>query len=66
MKSEIQSRILKKFIDETTELNDVDLIFLKGHLLIEEVLTIIIENYVWHSKFLQLSKLTFYQKNPDC
>ncbi len=62
MKSEIQSRILKKFIDETTELNDVDLIFLKGHLLIEEVLTIIIENYVWHSKFLQLSKLTFYQK----
>ncbi|NRS90896.1 hypothetical protein HNQ02_003847 [Flavobacterium sp. 7E] len=38
------------------------LVILKGHLLIEESLNFIIENFVHHSDFMNKAKLTFYQK----
>lgn len=38
------------------------LVILKGHLLIEESLNFIIENFVHHSEFMNNAKLTFYQK----
>lgn len=44
---------------------DIDresLVILKGHLLIEESLNFIIENFVHHSEFMNNARLTFYQK----
>lgn len=38
------------------------LVVIKGHLLIEESLNYIIENFVHHSEFMNKAKLSFYQK----
>lgn len=38
------------------------IVILKGHLLLEESLNFIIENFVHHSDFINKAKLTFYQK----
>lgn len=42
--------------------NKLDLIILKGHLLIEEIISRIIEIFVPHSSLLRQANLRFYQK----
>lgn len=52
-------REFKRF-QKTTR--DVDLLVLKGHLLIEQFLTSLIENYCHKPEFLEDATLTFYNK----
>jgi len=44
------------------EIDKESLVVLKGHLLLEESLNFIIENFVHHSDFINKAKLSFYQK----
>jgi len=41
---------------------DVDLLVLKGHLLVEKFLTSLIESYCWRPQFLDDAKLSFFSK----
>jgi hypothetical protein len=41
---------------------DVDLLVLKGHLLVEQFLTSLIESYCWRPRFLEDAKLSFFNK----
>ncbi len=41
---------------------DVDLLILKGHLLIEQFLTSLIESYCWKPEFLEDARLSFFNK----
>ena len=56
----------KRFNDEVQYVDTVSQVLLKGHLLIEEVLTQTLELNVLHSKFIGKSKLTFNQKLHLC
>ncbi len=54
-----------KFLEEYGHLiytvNELDLIILRGHLIIEDELKIIISKFVFHSKYIPEARLTFYQ-----
>lgn len=41
---------------------DVDLLVLKGHLLVEQFLTSLIESYCWKPEFLEDARLSFFNK----
>jgi len=41
---------------------DVDLLVLKGHLLVEQFLTSLIESYCWKPDFLEDARLSFFNK----
>ena len=41
---------------------DVDLLVLKGHLLVEKFLTSLIESYCWRPQFFDDAKLSFFSK----
>jgi hypothetical protein len=54
--------ILKKIESHLAYLEEMDLILLRGHLLLEEILYNIISEFVFHSNFIKKSDLTFSQK----
>lgn len=55
-------KLSDRFAKEMEEVDEVVNVLLKGHLLIEEALTRIIELYVFHRKYLDDAKLNFAQK----
>lgn len=56
------SHIEKKFEQHLQYVDDIALIVLKGHLIIEEVLDSIISRFVFHSEYLDRASLRFAQK----
>jgi len=53
---------LKEFEIFTKTTRNVDLLVLKGHLLVEKFLTSLIESYCWKPEFLSDAKLSFFNK----
>jgi hypothetical protein len=49
-----------KIFKNTTR--DVDLLVLKGHMLVEQFLTSLIESYCWKPEFLEDARLSFFNK----
>jgi len=47
---------------ERLERDDEALIVLKGHLVIEELITAAIEKFVWHGEYIERARLTFAHK----
>lgn len=56
------SRAIKRFNEEMASVDEVVHILLKGHLLIEETLTRVLEQYLFHREHLSEARLTFNQK----
>jgi hypothetical protein len=52
----------KEFEVFSATTKDVDLLILKGHLLVEQFLTSLIESYCFKPSFLEDAKLTFFNK----
>ncbi len=52
----------KEFETFTNTTRDVDLLILKGHLLVERFLTSLIESYCFKPEFLEDAKLSFFNK----
>jgi hypothetical protein len=60
-----EEKLKEKHIELAKIFGEIDresLVVLKGHLLIEESLNFIIENFVHHSDFINKANLSFYQK----
>lgn len=53
---------VKKYEDCFFNLNEMDLIILRGHLIIEELLYQLIAEYVFHAIFIKKAKLSFSKK----
>lgn len=60
------SYAIKRFEEEMSAVDDLVHVLLKGHLLIEEALTRILELYLLHPEHLSEAKLTFNQKTLLC
>lgn len=60
--AEIQAR----YLDELKYVDDVAQIVLKGHLVMEELMTEAIGRFVLHSEFIEQAKLQFHQKLALC
>jgi hypothetical protein len=56
----------RRFQQEMESVDEVVHVLLKGHLLIEEALTRIIEQYLFHRQHLSDARLTFKQKMTLC
>jgi hypothetical protein len=56
------SASIARFREEMANVDEVVHVLLKGHLLIEEALTRILEQYVFHREHLTEARLTFNQK----
>jgi|GEM_PF-2541295 len=52
----------KEFVVFENTTRDVDLLILKGHLLVERFLTSLIESYCFKPEFLEDAKLSFFNK----
>ena len=61
MNTELQKSI-ERFQNHMRYVDEVAMVVLKGHLLIEEALTRIIEKFIFHPEHLEEAKLSFYQK----
>ena len=59
---EIQSR----FMEEINVVDDLAQIVLKGHLVIEELLTEALQRFVHHSDYIASARLQFHQKLNLC
>jgi hypothetical protein len=59
---EIQNR----FMSEIAYVDDLSQIILKGHLVIEEIMTEAITRFVFHSEIAKEAKLQFHQKLTIC
>lgn len=55
-------RALERFTEEMSKIDAVAHVLLKGHLILEEQLVSIIEQYVFHRDYLQEARLSFAQK----
>jgi hypothetical protein len=62
MTSELSDSI-QRFQQEMEHVDEVLHVLLKGHLLLEEVLTKILEQYLFHRQHLDGARLTFHQKS---
>ena len=58
--------IQKRFTDELREVDDVAQIVLKGHLVMEGLMTEAIETFLLHSEFVEVARLQAYQKIAIC
>lgn len=54
--------IQKRFTDELQYVDDVAQIVLKGHLVMEEVMTTSIATFLLHSEYVEACRLQFHQK----
>jgi len=55
-------RSIDRFRQEMESVDEVAHVLLKGHLLLEEALSAIIDQYVFHREHLTQARLTFAQK----
>jgi hypothetical protein len=58
--------IQAKFTEQLGYVDDVAQIVLKGHLVMEELMTESIQQYLLHGEFLELARLQFHQKLQLC
>lgn len=58
--------IQKRFTDELREVDDVAQIVLKGHLVMESLMTEAIETFVLHGEFVEAARLQVHQKIAVC
>jgi hypothetical protein len=58
--------INKRFTDELQEVDDVAQVVLKGHLVMESIMTEAIETFLLHGEFLEGARLQFHQKIALC
>ena len=56
------ARSIEKFREEMASVDEVVHVLLKGHLLLEEALTQVLEQYVFHREHLGEARLSFNQK----
>jgi hypothetical protein len=61
-----QFEVLKQFADEIRQVDDVAQIVLKGHLVMEGLLTEIIETFMLHGEFVEIANLRVHQKIALC
>lgn len=54
--------INQKFVDEIREVDDVAQIVLKGHLVMENLMTEAIETFALHGDFVDAARLQVHQK----
>ena len=55
------SSAIERFRAEMSSLDEIAMVLLKGHLLLEESLTRILGKYVFHPEHLSEARLTFYE-----
>ncbi len=55
-----------RFSEQMSRIDEVAHVVLKGHLLLEEALTRILEQYVFHREYLEGARLSFYDKMQLC
>jgi hypothetical protein len=60
------AEIQAKFTDQLQHVDDVVQIVLKGHLVIEELMTESIEHFLFHKEFLEQGRFQFHQKLLIC
>ena len=60
------SDLQDKFLNELKHVDDVAQIILKGHLVIEDLMNISIEKFVYHSEDIEDARLQFHQKIMIC
>lgn len=60
------SDIQAKYIEEIRYVDDLAQIVLKGHLVIEEIMTEALQRFVLHGEFIDSAKLQFHQKLTLC
>ncbi len=53
---------LERFAKKMSDLDELGNYILKGHLLVEEMVTRIVESFVFHREFIDEARLTFHQK----
>jgi len=56
------ARSIERFSDEMTNVDEVAHVLLKGHLLLEEAISLILDQYVFHREHLSQARLSFHQK----
>jgi hypothetical protein len=61
-----QEAIYQRFVDEMKYVDDVAQIILKGHLVMEDVMTQAICDFVHHGEFIEDTGLRFHQKVKIC
>lgn len=61
MDKETKADALKKFEAYLAGLTEIDLIILRGHLLLEEILYSIVSEFVFHPTFIKKSDISFSQ-----
>lgn len=59
-------QVREKFTDQLQTVDDVAQIVLKGHLVMEEVMTESIQTFLLHKELVEDSRLQFYQKLQLC
>jgi hypothetical protein len=62
MADDVFANLIRRFEDEMGHIDDVTLVVIKGHLLLEELLTEILGQHVIYPKYLQEARLGFHQK----
>ena len=55
-------RSLERFREEMENVDEVAHVLLKGHLLLEESISLILDQYVFHREHLAQARLSFHQK----
>jgi hypothetical protein len=60
--STVHERTLQRFVEQMQHIDEVAVITLKGHLLLEEQLERIIGTFVFHAECVRLAQLRFPQK----
>lgn len=60
--SNVHGRNLKRFAEQMTQVDELALVVLKGHLVLEEQLERILGTFVFHRKHLEAADLSFYKK----
>lgn len=58
--------IRARFTDQLQQVDDVAQVILKGHLVIEELMTEAIKTFLLHGEFVEQSRLQFHQKLQLC
>jgi hypothetical protein len=54
--------MLQRYVEQLQNVDELTLVILKGHLLVEEMLTRILETFVFHPEHLEKCNLRFAQK----
>jgi hypothetical protein len=56
------ARSIERFREEMANVDEVTHVLLKGHLLLEEAISLILDQYVFHLEHLAEARLSFHQK----